>query len=203
MGYTLTCCRGIPSGYISTLEQRLMETEGVLFCALSELRNLRSQPNSQPQMKLEPPTLASLGARETNPNKALRMAEWKEYPLRTNEQITRWEEFFSSKDRGTRSQGLSPWDAYMLLKTWLIFVWWPTVSRHKQFQFNCTTWDQSEFSARRRSGRERCRLHACSIAASQPRLLCVVKWGKNHRSQSRRFRLWRFLRTRCEPECCK
>jgi hypothetical protein len=79
-------CRGIPSGYISALEQRLNDTEIALHEALSELGNLRRiVPHAeQPRQPCLPLT------RVAQLSKASRMAEWKQYPLNSPQDIERW-----------------------------------------------------------------------------------------------------------------
>ena len=67
--------RGIPTGYLGLLEQRLNETEAALFGALSELRGLGSSKPLQ---------------RDANPSKMTRMEEWKEYPLQGEGGLERW-----------------------------------------------------------------------------------------------------------------
>lgn len=88
--------RGIPTGYLGNLEQRLNETEAALYSALAELRSLKNDqrfvtlPNStSPFIPLE------LAPRELNANKMSRMAEWKEHPLTGSGAIERWRAFFS------------------------------------------------------------------------------------------------------------
>lgn len=79
-------CRGIPSGYLNAMEQRLNDTEIALHEALSELGKLRQmvpyaeQPR-QPCLSL---------TRVTQLSKATRMTEWKEHPLNSSQDIERW-----------------------------------------------------------------------------------------------------------------
>ncbi|KFY72767.1 hypothetical protein V499_07102 [Pseudogymnoascus sp. VKM F-103] len=88
--------RGIPTGYLGNLEQRLNETEAALYTALAELRSLKNDqhfvnlPNST--SLFIPPDLAP---RELNANKMSRMAEWKEHSLTGSGAIERWRAFFS------------------------------------------------------------------------------------------------------------
>jgi hypothetical protein len=79
-------CRGIPSGYLNALEQRLNDTEIALHEALSEVGKLRQMiPYAeQPRQPCLPLT------RVAQLSKAARMAEWKQYPLNTSQDIERW-----------------------------------------------------------------------------------------------------------------
>jgi hypothetical protein len=79
-------CRGIPSGYLNALEQRLNGTEIALHEALSEVGKLRQMiPYAeQPRQPCLPLT------RVAQLSKAARMAEWKQYPLNTSQDIERW-----------------------------------------------------------------------------------------------------------------
>lgn len=87
--------RGIPTGYLGNLEQRLNETEAALYSALAELRSLKNDENFltplSPASTFVPPGLAP---RELNANKMSRMAEWKEHPLTDSGAIERWQAFF-------------------------------------------------------------------------------------------------------------
>lgn len=87
--------RGIPTGYLGNLEQRLNETEAALYRALAELRSLKNDQHFvtplRPASTFVPPDLAP---REPNANKMSRMAEWKEHPLTDSGAIDRWRAFF-------------------------------------------------------------------------------------------------------------
>jgi hypothetical protein len=79
-------CRGIPSGYLNALEQRLNDTEIALHEALSELGKLRqmvpyAEQPWQPCLSL---------TRVEQLSKATRMAEWKQYPLSSSQDIEGW-----------------------------------------------------------------------------------------------------------------
>ncbi|KAK0112093.1 hypothetical protein ONS96_001352 [Cadophora gregata f. sp. sojae] len=86
--------RGIPTGYLGLLEQRLGETEVLLYRALSELRALKLQQNSYPGVTstLDIPDPIT---REANAPKPVRMEEWKEYPLKYEEEVERWRQYMS------------------------------------------------------------------------------------------------------------
>ncbi|KAH8586034.1 hypothetical protein B0O99DRAFT_645574 [Bisporella sp. PMI_857] len=88
--------RGIPTGYLASLEQRLSETEAALYNALSELRNSKEQgalSNYDGDFIFVAPRHL---ARDMNPNKIARMEEWKDYPLQDVQSLERWLEFFGS-----------------------------------------------------------------------------------------------------------
>lgn len=88
--------RGIPTGYLGNLEQRLNETEAALYSALAELRSLKNDQHFVTPLNSTstyiPPDLAP---RESNANKISRMEEWKEHPLTGFGAIERWQAFFS------------------------------------------------------------------------------------------------------------
>ncbi|KAL5331744.1 hypothetical protein ACEPPN_001281 [Leptodophora sp. 'Broadleaf-Isolate-01'] len=83
--------RGIPTGYLGLLEQRLGETEVLLYHALSELRALKLENtfNPIPETLLIP----DLIPRDVNRSKQVRMEEWREYRLRTADEVERWRQF--------------------------------------------------------------------------------------------------------------
>lgn len=77
--------RGIPGGYLNTLEHRLDETENALYNALMELRALKSNNNVEHyQNKI------SISGRQANATKTSRMAEWKALPLKDSQDLQRW-----------------------------------------------------------------------------------------------------------------
>lgn len=88
--------RGIPTGYLGNLEQRLNETEVALYSALAELRSLKNDQHFVTPLNSTstaiPPDIAP---RELNANKMSRMAEWKAHPLTGSGAIERWQAFFS------------------------------------------------------------------------------------------------------------
>ncbi|KAH8653249.1 hypothetical protein BGZ60DRAFT_519762 [Tricladium varicosporioides] len=82
--------KGIPTGYLGLLEQRLNETEEALYRALAELAALKSRANLSGSGDLQ---IHDLALRDLNTNKHARMAEWKEYPLKKQEELERWQQF--------------------------------------------------------------------------------------------------------------
>ncbi|KAH7386271.1 hypothetical protein BKA64DRAFT_680546 [Cadophora sp. MPI-SDFR-AT-0126] len=96
--------RGIPTGYLGLLEQRLSETEILLYHALSELRALKLQQNTYSSI---PGTLDIPDPipRETNAPKQVRMEEWKEYPLKKEEDIERWRKFIGGETESPMGYG--------------------------------------------------------------------------------------------------
>ena len=98
-------CRGIPSGYLNALEQRLNDTEIALHEALSELAKLR-QMVPYAEQPLQP--CLSL-TRVAQLSKATRMAEWKLYPLNSSQDIERWWQALSAaySREGSECQCLS------------------------------------------------------------------------------------------------
>lgn len=99
--------RGIPTGYLGTLEQRLAETETALFNTLNALGAVRNQEGNISQdvmISREPGTMV---ARDTNVNKTGRMAEWKRYPLQSSTDLEEWYEFFQHTQQ--ESPGIILW----------------------------------------------------------------------------------------------
>lgn len=72
--------RGLPLGYLNQLEQRLSETEAALYSALATLRAI--QPTTLVQ--------ASPNTGSMHKQKAARMDEWNQLPLREWSDMERW-----------------------------------------------------------------------------------------------------------------
>lgn len=72
--------RGLPLGYLSQLEQRLLETETALYGALVTLRSM--QPTTVAQVSAKPES--------TQKQKAARMDEWAQLPLQGWSDMERW-----------------------------------------------------------------------------------------------------------------
>ncbi|KAK5799881.1 hypothetical protein VI817_002093 [Penicillium citrinum] len=72
--------RGLPLGYLSQLEQRLLETETALYGALVTLRSM--QPTTVAQVSAKPES--------TQKQKAARMDEWAQLPLQGWPDMERW-----------------------------------------------------------------------------------------------------------------
>ena len=87
--------RGIPTGYLGNLEQRLNETEAALYSALAELRSLKNDQHFVSLLNSTTSIPPDLAPRELNANKMSRMAEWKEHPLTGSGAIESWRAFFS------------------------------------------------------------------------------------------------------------
>jgi hypothetical protein len=77
--------RGIPGGYLNSLEQRLDETENALYNALAELKALKMGNYSE-----NLPSINCISGRRANATKSTRMAEWKTFPLKSSQDIQRW-----------------------------------------------------------------------------------------------------------------
>jgi hypothetical protein len=72
--------RGLPLGYLNQLEQRLSETEAALYSALVTLRAMRPTTTVQ----------ASTNPDSVHKQKAARMDEWNQLPLRGWPDMERW-----------------------------------------------------------------------------------------------------------------
>jgi hypothetical protein len=82
--------RGLPGGYLSTLEQRLSDTETVLFDAITELQRVKE--NMSPHLSFRAVHLNS--ARPSKITRTSRPAEWSKYPLKCPEDVEhRWMSF--------------------------------------------------------------------------------------------------------------
>jgi hypothetical protein len=104
----LTVSRGIPTGYLGTLEQRLNETEIALYNALSEIRNLRGQDQFIVALEAAATFVSpEMAPRELNASKLSRMQEWKDYPLNDAAGIERWRGFFSKNEIPAQSKILT------------------------------------------------------------------------------------------------
>jgi len=77
--------RGLPSGYVSCLEQRLRETELALFETLSSIYEF-GERNVSNQQGFEPSPFAS----NTETSKAVKIEEWERLPLLSHEQRQTW-----------------------------------------------------------------------------------------------------------------
>jgi len=86
--------RGIPTGYLGTLEQRLMETENALSYVLRQLEYSGVDTLSSLAVF---ECLNTAAGPETNINKTARMAEWKRFPLRSKNALQEWHTNFSKK----------------------------------------------------------------------------------------------------------
>ncbi|RDW61961.1 hypothetical protein BP6252_11394 [Coleophoma cylindrospora] len=78
--------RGIPTGYLNALEQRLTETEIALSHALWEIRSLQA-PDS---LVMPKPNPAAFTSRSDNVSKLTRLTEWKTFPLRSAQDVETW-----------------------------------------------------------------------------------------------------------------
>jgi hypothetical protein len=79
-------CRGIPTGYLNALEQRLNETEDALYNSLAELRELRSKNGHEDHSR----EVVSISSRPANESKASRMEEWKRFPVKELRDLESW-----------------------------------------------------------------------------------------------------------------
>ncbi|KAH8806036.1 hypothetical protein F5884DRAFT_468578 [Xylogone sp. PMI_703] len=104
--------RGIPAGYISSLEQRLLETEVALFEALSVINNPQYRND---ETHTESSLAGVLSDQSTRQSKEAKIEEWKRLPLRTSAQRQTWwrDRVAISKGRGrdkdsSNSSGMEP-----------------------------------------------------------------------------------------------
>ncbi|KAF2849161.1 hypothetical protein T440DRAFT_556104 [Plenodomus tracheiphilus IPT5] len=79
--------RGIPSGYISLIEQRLLDTETIVIELLSAIHN--SQIPIEPH-RLNQDNREALAAMSQKQAKTKKIDEWKEFPILTDEQRHAW-----------------------------------------------------------------------------------------------------------------
>lgn len=79
--------RGIPSGYLSFVEQRLHETELVVLELLSAVYNSQTPIEPQRLSEEDRQSLARFGQKQS---KAAKIEEWKTQPLRTDDQLHAW-----------------------------------------------------------------------------------------------------------------
>ena len=79
--------RGIPSGYISFIEQRLLETEFLCLELLSAIYNSKIVIEQHTLSDHERRLLAGL---EEKQPKSAKIQEWKSFPLATDEQRRNW-----------------------------------------------------------------------------------------------------------------
>ncbi|KAH7349183.1 hypothetical protein BKA66DRAFT_293442 [Pyrenochaeta sp. MPI-SDFR-AT-0127] len=79
--------RGIPSGYISIIEQRLLETELVVLELLSTIYNSNIPIDSRRISKQSCVSLANFSQKQS---KSAKLEEWKNLPLSTDEQRHSW-----------------------------------------------------------------------------------------------------------------
>jgi len=93
--HILTLSRGIPTGYLGTLEQRLTETENALSSVLRVLQDSGISTTLLDELLAQSESTTASGP-ETNINKTARMIEWKRYPLQSNKELLEWRRFFSN-----------------------------------------------------------------------------------------------------------
>jgi len=79
--------RGIPSGYLSFVEQRLFDTELVALELLSAIYNSQTPIEVQRLSDIDRQSLAEYGQKQS---KAAKIDEWKSLPLNTDEQRHEW-----------------------------------------------------------------------------------------------------------------
>lgn len=94
-------CRGIPTGYIAALEQRLVETESALLEALHKIRALKEE-HIDYSVEFDT-TYEKLQQHDLEQSKAARVDEWKSFSLKTVVQRRHWADF-----KHTRIQGALP-----------------------------------------------------------------------------------------------
>ncbi len=91
--------RGLPGGYLGTLEQRLNDTEAVLHDAITEIHRLKENSNSHSSSRSVRLDLA----RPSKITKASRLAEWAKYPLTSPEDVEVWWTGVGKKDYNNES----------------------------------------------------------------------------------------------------
>ncbi|CAG8960436.1 hypothetical protein HYFRA_00008155 [Hymenoscyphus fraxineus] len=85
--------RGIPTGYLGLLEQRLQKTEEALYKTLSELKLLKDNQSGP-----DKPTIPALKSYDANTSKQTRMEEWKDYPLESSQDLENWQRYMRSNE---------------------------------------------------------------------------------------------------------
>jgi len=90
-------CRGVPTGYIAALEQRLLTTEIALYEALSFLHETQP-PTLEPiqhefdRFGAEQHVQDAFSACSTTQTKAAKVLEWQKLPLLSAGQLDKWRE---------------------------------------------------------------------------------------------------------------
>ena len=99
-----TLSRGIPSGYLTQLEQRLLETEIALFDTLSASSSSFQDIKNPQDISLRD---SGFSEHSSSQSKELKIEEWKRFPLALVEQRQVW---LQEKFRITKGQQ-QPWSA--------------------------------------------------------------------------------------------
>lgn len=89
--------RGLPTGYLGALEQRLTDTEAALHDAITHLHRVKDTPNIRP-VRLN-------SARQSKTTKGSRLAEWAKFPLNSPEEVQRWWAGVGEPDEGSIVSG--------------------------------------------------------------------------------------------------
>ena len=95
--------RGLPSGYVNALEQRLCDTEAALHDAITDLHRLKE--DSSPYLSSHPLRLNL--ARSSKTAKTSMLAEWGKYPLQSPEDVERWWVGLGEEDEDSAIAGKS------------------------------------------------------------------------------------------------
>ena len=83
--------RGLPSGYLANIEERLARTENALLQALSTIHGSESRQDSgQRHSQVSTATTGSSRELEFNEVRIARVEEWQKFPLETAEQQQHW-----------------------------------------------------------------------------------------------------------------
>ncbi|KEQ69653.1 hypothetical protein M436DRAFT_75811 [Aureobasidium namibiae CBS 147.97] len=89
--YPGTNKRGLPSGYLANIEERLAQTENALLQALSIIHGSESrQDSSQPHPEVSLARTERPRELEFNEVRIARVEEWQNFPLETLEQQQHW-----------------------------------------------------------------------------------------------------------------
>ncbi|KAH0347123.1 hypothetical protein KCU81_g3602, partial [Aureobasidium melanogenum] len=93
--YPGTSKRGLPSGYIASIEDRLAQTEAALLQALSTIHGSQVESRSPPAIPEKPRDM------EFNEVRIAKVEEWQKYPLDTEEHQRNWMQYKLATNPGS------------------------------------------------------------------------------------------------------
>ncbi|KAH0365338.1 putative acylamino-acid-releasing enzyme, partial [Aureobasidium melanogenum] len=93
--HTLAPVKGLPSGYIASIEERLAQTEAALLQALSTIHGSQIDARSSPTTDAKPRDM------EFNEIRIAKVEEWQKYPLETEEHQRNWMQYKVATDTGS------------------------------------------------------------------------------------------------------
>jgi hypothetical protein len=96
--------RGLPAAYITSLENRLRDTEAALYSALRALQDLSGDT---PSIQLHADDMSKAFSR-AQCSKADKQNDWTRHPLQTSEDLLAWFRDASQSDGNVRDAGRDP-----------------------------------------------------------------------------------------------